>query len=134
MKLKNLDIFQAREPLQQLMGVKLPVRVSFQVATLASKLNDKLKVIEEVRNGLVNSYGEKDEHGRVSVKEGSDNFPKFASEFNELMEQEVELSFEKVKLPEKVASTCDACHHNMDRPFEIEPSILMALEKFVEVI
>ena len=36
-----------------------------------------------------------------------------------------------VKLPEKVAATCDKCKHNMDKALEIEPAILLLLEKFV---
>lgn len=133
MKLKNQDVFLAREPLQKLMEIKLPVKSSYQVAKLANKLNEQLKVIDDVRNGLVKNYGEKGEEGQMKVKSDSPNFEKFAEEFHELMEQQVEVVFEKVKLPEKIASTCDKCSHNMDKPFEIEPSILMALEKFVEV-
>jgi len=38
-----------------------------------------------------------------------------------------------VKLPEMVAATCDKCHHNMDKVLEIEPAILLSLEKFIEV-
>ena len=57
--------------------------------------------------------------------------------FDKLMAEEAKINFDgiavPVKLPEKVAATCDACHHNMDRAQEIEPAILMALEKFVEV-
>ena len=61
------------------------------------------------------------------------SFPKFVDELTELMNQEVEVVFEKVMLPEKVAATCDKCSHNMDKMFEIEPSVLMALGKFVDV-
>ena len=49
------------------------------------------------------------------------------------MNKEEEIVFDKVKLPEMVTATCDKCNHNMDKPFEVEPSILMALEKFIEV-
>ncbi len=133
MRVKNGDIFLAREPLQKLMEVKLPVKASYQVAKLANKLNEQLKVIDVVRNGLIKNYGETDERGQGSIKQDSPNFQKFVDEFSELLEQEVEIVFEKVKLPEKVAATCDKCNHNMDKPLELEPSILMALEKFVEV-
>ena len=63
----------------------------------------------------------------------SKDFAKFMGEMNELFSQEVEVVFDKVKLPEKVAGTCDKCSHNMDRMLEIEPNVLMALDKFVEV-
>jgi len=132
MKVRNLEIFQAREPLQKLMEVKLPVRASAQIAKLALALNGSLKVIDDVRNGLVKKYGE-EKDGETRVEEKSESFQKFIEEFNELMEMEEEVKFEKVKLPETVAATCDKCNHNMDKPFEVEPSVLMALEKFVEI-
>ena len=135
MKLTNGDIFNAREPLQKLMGERFPVRVSYGLAKMANKLNEQLKVIDEVRNGLIKTYGTPDPENsqNIRVDPADKNFEKFAEEFNELMAQEVEIVFEKVRLPEKVAATCDKCSHNMDKMLEIEPNILMALEKFVEI-
>ena len=135
MKLNNGEIFTAMEPLGKLMGEKFPVKVSYGLAKLANKLSEQLKVIEEVRNGLIKTYGEadKDNPQQIKVDPQGDNFQKFVGELNELFAQEVEVVFDKIKLPEKVAATCDACKHNMDKMLEIEPSVLMALEKFVEV-
>ena len=116
------------------MEQKLPVLASYKLAKLANKLNDQLKVIEEVRQGLIRKYGTPDEKGRgISVKQDSEGFEQFAAEFNELMEQEVEVIIEKVRLPEKVSSTCDSCKHVIDVPLMIEPNILMPLEEFIEV-
>ena len=134
MKVKNGDIFLAREPLAKLMEVKLPVKASYQVAKLANKFNEQLKVIDEVRNGLIRNYGEKDDKGQTKVSQDNPNYQKFIDEFTELLDQEVEIVIEKVRLPEKVAATCDKCNHNMDRLLELEPSILMSLEKFVEIV
>ena len=133
MKLTNGDIWGAREPLMKLIEQKFPVMVSYKLAKLVTKLSEQFKVIEEVRQGLIKKYADTDENGQLSVKQESKNFPKFAEEFNELMALEVEIVVEKVKLPEKVASTCDKCSHNMDKAFEIEASVLMSLEKFVDV-
>ena len=133
MHLTNGDIFGSQEPLRKLIEQKFPVMVSYKLSKLVMKLNEQFKVIEEVRNGLIKKYGELGENRQISVRAESENFPKFVVEFNELMAQEVEIVVEKVKLPEKVAATCDACNHNMDKMFEIEPSILLALNKFIEV-
>jgi len=135
MKLTNGEIFTAREPLGKLMEERFPVKVSYGLAKLANKLSEQLKVIEEVRNGLIKTYGEadKDNPQQIKVDPQGDNFQKFVGELNELFAQEVEVVFDKIKLPEKVAATCDACKHNMDKMLEIEPSVLMALERFVEV-
>ena len=103
------------------------------MAKLANVLNDPLRIIDEMRNKLIEEYGEKNEDGQMQVKPDSEQFGKFMAEVNELMDQEVDITFEKVKLPEKIAATCDACQHNMDKTIEIEPAILMALEKFIIV-
>lgn len=133
MKLTNGDVFAAREPLQELINQKFPVMVSYKLAKLVSKLNEQFKVIEDVRMGLIKKYGKQGEKGQMSVSPEDEGWESFAEEFDELMRQEVEIVFEKVKLPEKVASTCDKCNHNMDKLFEIEPKTLMVLDKFVEV-
>ncbi len=119
MKLKNGEIYNARDPLQKLMEQKFPVKISYGLAKLANKLNPELKAIEDVKNGLIRKYGASDEKGNVSVKPEQENWGKFIDEFAELMETDVEVVFEKVKIS--------------DTGLEIEPSILMALEKFIEV-
>lgn len=125
MKLTNGEIFVVREPLLKLLGMQLPVKTSFQIAKLANKLNEQLKVIEDVRNGLVRKYGKEnlEKRGQLSVNPEDEGYPKFVSDFNELMAQETELVFEKIKLPIEIDG----------KPLQIEPSILMALEKFVEI-
>lgn len=125
MKLLNGEIFNAREPLQKLLGKELPVKVSYGLAKLANKLQEQLKVLDDVRNGLVKKYGEPDKEnpGQISVKQDSGNFEKFVAEVTELMNQEVEVVIEKVKLPQEVDG----------KPLQIEPNILMALMQFVEV-
>ena len=134
MKLNNGEIYNAWDALNKLTpeGTKFPVMVSMGIVKLRTKLSDPYKEIEEVRNGLIKTYG-KEEGGQTRVDPEYEGYPKFIEEFNELMAQEVELVIDKVKLPEKVAATCDKCSHNMDKMLEIEPSVLMALEKFVEV-
>ena len=122
MKLNNGEIFSAREPLSKLIEQKFPVKVAYGLAKIANKLNDQLKVIDNVRDGLIRTYG-KEEEGQIRVTPDDENFLKFVEEVKELMAQEVEVVFEKAKLPEKVDG----------KTIEIEPSVLMALEKFIEV-
>ena len=139
MKITNGELYGANEALGRLAEIKLPVKTSLQVAKLANKVGEKLKPVEEVKKGLVKTYeiySEPNERGGEVIKTKGDekNLEKFASEFNELLLQEDNLEFEKIRMPEKIAGTCDACHHNMDVSLQIEPSILIALEKFVEVV
>jgi hypothetical protein len=120
MKLTNGEIFNSKEPLQKLMAERLPVKVSYGLAKLAAKLNEQLQVIEQVRQGLIITYGEPDPEvpNRTRVNPTSDKYPKFIAEYGELMKQEVEIVLDVVTLPETL---------------EIEPSVLMALDKFIKI-
>ena len=120
MKLTNGEIFNARAPLEKLIQEKLPVKTSYGLAKLAAKLDDQLQVIEKVRQGLIQTYGEKnpDNPQQIRVDPRSEGFPKFAEEYGELMTQEVEIVFDVVTLPDTL---------------EVEPVTLMALEKFIKV-
>ena len=131
MKVTNGDILNSGVSLSMLSGMRLPVLVSLQVAKLTIKLKEPLAVIENVRNGQINQYGQQQGSGEVSVivpndplgRPVSPGWEKFASEFNELITQEVEIDVGKIKLPQEVDG----------KPLQIEPSILIALEKFIEV-
>jgi len=118
--LTNLEIFNAKEPLEKLLREKLPVKTSYGLAKLAAKLNDQLGVIEKVRQGLFMTYGEPvpENPTQIRVNPESEKFPKFAEEMGELMKQEVEIVFDVVTLPDTL---------------EIEPAVLMALDKFIKL-
>ena len=134
MKLTNGEIFNAKKPLEKLLDKELPVKTSYGLAKLAHKLNSQLEVIGQVVQGLRKTYGAPDprnprvfnvlpeiegegEDGKKTT-EPNPSYEKFNEEINELMAQEVELVIEEVTLPDTL---------------EIEPSVLMALEKFIKV-
>ena len=133
MKLINGEVFNAKEPLGTLLQMELPVQVSHDLAVMAAKLTDQVKVIEDVRQGLIKKYGIIGEDGRLKTKRDAkgnemldlppDSEAKLNAEINELMGIEVELVIQKVTLPTEVD----------EKPFKIKPVILMALEKFVGV-
>lgn len=125
MKLLNADIFLAKGPLEKLIEKELPVKVSFALAKLANKLSEAYATIEQVRTGLIQRYGEPNPENpeQSSVLPEHAGYPKFVEEFNELMEQSVEVVIDVVTLPEMVDGVA----------LTIEPSTLMALEKFVTV-
>jgi len=117
MKLKNGELWNAREPLEKLVALQLPVKTAYALAKLARKVNDQLQVISEVRNGLITKHGET-VNGRVQITPESKNWAAFVAEHDELMDQEVEIVFDKPVLPASL---------------EIDAVTLMALEKFIEV-
>ena len=135
MKVKNQVIYMAGNVIQRFGEVKLPVRTSLAVAKLTIKLVDAQKPIEQVRKDIVKEYLplKKDDKG-VDIPLTDDQRKELESKINELMEEETDLDWkDKIKLPETVSSTCDKCHHNMDKPLEIESNILAILEPFIEV-
>ena len=119
--------------------VKLPVKTALAVAKLGITLAELRKPIEEVRVKLVTEFTARDEKGKAQVDAQGGvvltDKEAFNKAFNELMDADcdTDLVMPKVKLPETVSATCDKCHHNMDRPLEIEPIILQQLEPFIEV-
>ena len=120
MKLTNAEIFNVKEPLQQLVSMKFPVKTSLALVKLVQKLNEHLVPAEQVKDGLVKTYGKPDPNNsqNITIQPGDENWPKFAEEFAELMTQEVEVVFQKVQLPDTL---------------EIEPAVVMALEKFITI-
>jgi len=126
MKLLNGEIFNAVQALNELYDKEWPVRTSLALAKLTGKLNGPFMAIDKVRNGLVQKYGEPDKtnSNSISVKSDSENYPKFAEEYNELMMQQAdEVVFEVVKLPQEIDG----------KPLMIKANLLIPLEKFVEV-
>ena len=138
MKLTNGEILRAVEKLAELRKLKLPIKTSSDLVKMALKLDEPIKAYDEVRKGLVETYqiyAEKDgEQDLIKTKGKKEDLEKFMSEMNELLRLETEVVITKVKLPEKIAGTCDACQHNMDVPLQIEGDILLSLDKLIEVV
>lgn len=119
MKVTNGEIRLMRDALQKLNSLRIPVVLSFKLAKLANKVNVCFQDMEVVRINLVNQYGAKDKDGNVNVDQAPpEERAKFWEEFVELLNQEVDIDSEPIKLPETL---------------EVEPSTLMPLEKFIEV-
>lgn len=130
-KVKNQDMIDSREALQMLAQKSLPVLVSIQVAKLGLAFSGPFSIFEEVRNALIKEYGQVQEGGQRVVifsndalgRPESPNHQGFAKKLTELLGQEFDLPDIKVKLPQEIDG----------KALQIEPSILMALEKFIEV-
>lgn len=152
--IKNAVVVASIQSLNRLLEYKLPVLVSMEVMKVAHSLDVANKLVNECITKLRKDYGEKNEIGQFVVKAKIPNpafnkenkeskepemipnpkLAEFNAEVEALLMQEVEIEFaKKIKLPEKIAATCDKCHHNMDKPLEIEPAILLGLIDFIDV-
>ncbi len=123
MKLTNEEIYRAREPLEKLLNERFPVKISYRLAIMARKINSQCEIIDTVKNGLIETYGEvdRDNPKHLEVKPESKNFTKFIGEMEELFAQEVEFVLEKIALPTEIDGK-EIC---------IEPSVLVELEKLI---
>ena len=130
MNVKNGDIWLALNkgeenisPLLKLSEVRLPVKVSFELANLANKLGGYYTPIEQARNRLAMQHGEKDKSGNVTLNSNMKGYTSFMKELTELFSIEQDIEFKKVKLPLEVDG----------KPLNIEPKILAPLVLFIEV-
>ena len=133
------EIWRAYPQLRRLGEVKIPVRASAKIGEYVSALERPYNNIEKQRLKLLNEYVEEDKKTKEkkSLIPGEEKYFAFMDKWDEILAVEWGglIKIERVKLSERISGTCDACHHNMDVEFLIEPSILAPLvEKFVEVI
>ncbi|MFA5037693.1 MAG: hypothetical protein WC479_11020 [Candidatus Izemoplasmatales bacterium] len=120
MKIKNVDLYACKEPLQNLMARgDMPVKYGYPIAKLARKVLEEIAVIDETRNGLIKKFGTTDPKGMVKIEPESENWNKFVVEYNELMTIDNELPVKKVQLPD-----------NINLPL----SDLVTLDPFIEVV
>lgn len=148
MKLLNGEILGAVQSLGELRKLKLPIKTSSDLVKMALKLEEPLKAYQEVLKGLFETNetitkqdgdavlfrSTKKEHEKWDYSKATPpNVEKCMAGINELLRLESEVVIQKVKLPEKIAGTCDKCSHNMDVPLQIEGELLLPLEKLIEV-
>lgn len=135
MQLTYGELLSAYEPLRALVGKKFPVVVSLALAKLAKNLAPETEIVKRLHEQLYNTYGERDpkDPRKVIISPAGENFPKFAEELGQLLEQTCEIGFEIVKLPGTEMVVCNKCRNIIATALEIEPATLMLLEKFIEV-
>jgi len=151
-KVKNGEIYQAvmgnedtPTPLSTLIKKELPISTSAKLNRLLQKLMPEVKAIEDSRSKLITQYGidkgggnfqvtsqieELDEQGKpTGNKIPNPNWAPFVKDYEELMSQEIELDlgadWKKITLPLAMLEK---------REVFVAGSVLIALEKFVEIV
>lgn len=130
MKIKVGELKVIGEGLSEILGKELPVKPSYWLARIATKLDSELRAFEKARVNLVIKYARKDEKGNPIVKKDKDGKPTrdydvpdmdaFNKEYDELAEQEIEININPIKL--------DALGD-----INLKPIILAKLEKIIEI-
>ncbi len=119
MKITNADLVNAIEPFAELMKVKMPAKVSYEIIRLAKSMDEYLQPALTVKGQLIVQYGhENPKTLQPEVTPDDEGFAAFYEEYGELLVIEHEIEIAKVVLPEDI---------------EVSPVTLLALEKFVTV-
>ena len=138
MRLTNQEIWKAYPKLLELSRVKLPIRASLGVAKIVNKLSKPYEVIGGEVNKLIKKYEKVDPETKKSgIALDSPEMPLYLKDLKVLLDEPWgdNIAFDKVKLPDMVAGTCDKCKHNLDVPLLIEPAILIPLaDNFIELV
>jgi hypothetical protein len=136
MKLQNQDIWLAYPKLVELSNADFPIDVSAGIARQLKALQAPYAIIEHERIQLVNRYGKKDKSGQVSVDRSNRHAGEFAAAFGGYLAGDwgEDIPIERVALPSKITSTCEACGQIHEVIFQIDPQVLLPLlEHFIEI-
>lgn len=122
--LTNAQIYNAKDPFQKLVLAKMPLMTGYDLISLIKALQPQADILVETRDKLIEQYGEKHPNipGGFQMSPKMKGFVKFSEEFGKLLDLKVEVDVGRVHLPIPIPRT-----------IAIEPYVLMALEKFVEL-
>lgn len=98
------ELLNSTEALQKLAGTELKAKLAWQVGRILKAAEAEIQSFNETRMNLIKKYGEKDENGELvtdeqgncKIVEGDIN--EFSNELNDLINSEVEISGNKIKI------------------------------------
>jgi hypothetical protein len=93
-EIKNLE-----HSFTKLVEQDLPVRLAYRLGKILKQINNELEHIENLRIALVKKYGTNDEKTNT-INVSIDKLEAFLQEWTELLNEKVNLDFEKIKLSE----------------------------------
>jgi hypothetical protein len=122
MRIKNATIFTSKPAIEEMLKTNLPIKCAWQFALLSEELTKSLAALQSTRESLIRQYGT-ESGGQITVDQASPHWNEFAAAINELFDQEVEIAFDQIVLPQRVNG----------KELEVKPEILLALIDFVTV-
>ena len=96
MTLTLAQIKNAELSITKLLTSPLPVRISYRLSKVVKIISTELQQFEELRQKLVEKYGETDSSGMVTVTQT--NPPPFLAEINGLLDEFIEFPDVKISL------------------------------------
>ena len=102
--LKNGELYELQPALAELARLDVPAKDGIKIARLIRQLNMEIGTIVAARNALIERHaqGVHNVEGQPIVKRDAPEWPLFAKEHDAMMAEKVEVTFDKVALPESV--------------------------------
>lgn len=138
MQVRNSEVFGLfhaegeKSAYKKLMSVRWPGAISYDLAKLGKTLSTQLEVINDARVSMIKQLvaaghdPDKLNHLAESATPeerlaAEEDFNEFVSQFNEILDREESLEVSRLKIP-------------ASRLPDIEPEVLLAFSKFIEII
>lgn len=113
--MKLINIVNSTEALNKLAEKDLPILTSFKITDILFTIEKEINNYNQQKNKLIQKYGTTE--NEINYNFSDENKIKFIQELEELNNLEVDLSIEKIKLPDDI---------------NISASILYSLNNFIE--
>ena len=86
--------------LSNLAAEKMKAKQAYRVSRVLREANSHLEAFNSARDNAVEKYGKKNGDGNIEVKQDSKEFNKFNEEMTALLDEDVEMKFDRIKLKE----------------------------------
>lgn len=124
-KVKISDLLNSTETLQKLSQKDFKAKLAWSISRLLKAAETELQAFNDTRMTLIKKCGEKDANGELITDEKGnckilpEDIDSFSKELNELVESEVEINANKIKM-------------DLLEDIDFTPSDMAALEPFVD--
>ena len=98
MNLTLRDLFNAKESFGRLLEEKVPTELALTIRGLVDQINEHFSALEDERNSLIRELGTKKSEENEEYEFTAEAQEKFISQFDKLLDGEVELDFEQLSI------------------------------------
>lgn len=93
------------QALNELIKKPLKIRTAYKIARLAREVSKELELFNNTKNSLIQKYGEHDENNNLITENNSykireDKRKEFVEEYQDMMQQTIQLNIEPITLKE----------------------------------
>ena len=100
MKLTLAEIRWMQRGLMTITSMPMPIKISYKLAKLLNLFNEEMMAVEKAREALIKRMAVEDPAKPGELRVAPENEDKFREEFAQLLQEEVEVNFEPIKLAE----------------------------------